>query len=197
MFEGAKQCTYDVLMLSKALYCRYAQAYDAQDVDQNNCSGVLRRVCPVAEGLPVLLTVEGHWQRSCKWGCFAYVAKSCAGKKIFAGCCSSVICNWMAARCLAVWEALTKALQLGFYRFYLVSRRMEEFYLGKKKVPWQLAALIDGQKCKEVGEHQWCTYMLCIGVTAEARALATLTSNSFNIFWLVTLLLDSSYACNH
>lgn len=59
---------------------------------------------------------------------------------------------------------------------------MEEFYLGKKKVPWQLAALIDGQKCKEVGEHQWCTYILCIQVTADARALATLASNSFNIF---------------
>ncbi|KAL0007675.1 hypothetical protein SO802_009177 [Lithocarpus litseifolius] len=77
---------------------RYAQ--DAQHVDQNNCRRVPRRVCPV------LLTVEGHWQR----------------------------------------------------RFVLVSRRMEELYLGKKKVPRQLAALIEGQKCKEVGEHQWCTY---------------------------------------
>ena len=31
--EGAKQCTYDLLMLSKVLFCRYAQAYDAQHVD--------------------------------------------------------------------------------------------------------------------------------------------------------------------
>ncbi|KAF3961691.1 hypothetical protein CMV_013720 [Castanea mollissima] len=69
MFEDAKQCTYDVL--SKALYCRYAQ--DAQHVDQNNCRRVPRRVCPL------LMTVEGHWQR----------------------------------------------------RFVLVSRRMEELYLGK------------------------------------------------------------------
>ena len=66
MFEGAKQCTYDVLMLSKALYCTYVQAYDAQHVDQNNCGRVPRQLCPVVEGLPVLLTVEGHWQRSCK-----------------------------------------------------------------------------------------------------------------------------------
>ena len=28
MFEGAKKCTYDVLMLSKVLICRYAQAYE-------------------------------------------------------------------------------------------------------------------------------------------------------------------------
>ena len=136
MFEGAKHCTCDVLILSKALYCRYAQAYDAQHVDQNNCRRVPGRVCPV------LLTVEEHWQRRCKWGCFAYVAELCA-------------------RCHAVWEALTKALQLRFCRFVLVSRRMEEHYLGKKKVPWKLAALIEGQKCKEVGEHQRCTYAAC------------------------------------
>ena len=60
MFEGAKQCTYDVLILSKALYCRYAQAYDAQHVDQNDSRREPRQVCPV------LLTVEGHWQRRCK-----------------------------------------------------------------------------------------------------------------------------------
>ena len=97
MFEDAKQCTYDVLILSKALYCRYAQ--DAQHVDQNNCRRVPRLVCPV------LLTVEGHWQRRCKWGCFAYVAELCA-------------------RCHAVWEALTKALKLRFCGFVLVSVRL-------------------------------------------------------------------------
>ena len=46
-----------------------------------------------------------------------------------------------------------------------------------------LAALIEGQKCKEVGdlENTSGVHMLCIGVTAEA--LATLASNSFKIFW--------------
>jgi hypothetical protein len=45
MFEVAKHSSYEVLMLSKALFCRYAQAYDAQQADQSNCW----RVCPVVE----------------------------------------------------------------------------------------------------------------------------------------------------
>ena len=58
MFDVTKQSSYDVLMLSIALFCcfcRYAQAYDAQQADQSKC----RRVCPVVEDGQVLLTVEG------------------------------------------------------------------------------------------------------------------------------------------
>ena len=62
MFDVTKQSSYEVLMLSNALFCRYAQAYDAQQADQSKC----RRVCPVFEDGQVLLTVEGHWQRGCE-----------------------------------------------------------------------------------------------------------------------------------
>lgn len=82
MFEVAKQSSFKVLMLSKALFCRFTQAYDAQHVDQSNYRRVSRPVCPVVGGSQVLLTVEWHLQRRCIWGWFAYVDKSCADRII-------------------------------------------------------------------------------------------------------------------
>jgi len=93
MFDVAEQSAFKVLMLSEALFCRYTQAYDAQHVDQSNYRRVSRPVCPVVGGSQVLLTVEGHLQRRCIWGWFAYVDKSCADRIIFSGCCSSAICK--------------------------------------------------------------------------------------------------------
>ena len=83
MFEGVQESVFEMLMLmlSEALFCRYTQAYDKQHVDQSNCRRVPRWVCLVVKGWHVLLTVERHRQRSCKWGCFAY--KYWAGRIIF------------------------------------------------------------------------------------------------------------------
>ena len=67
-------------------------------------------------------------------------------------------------------------MQLGFCRLVMISSRVEDFCLGKK-VPWQLAALIEDHKCMEAGEHEWYIY-------AEDRSLAILASKSFvDIFW--------------
>ena len=100
MFEGVQESVFEMLMLmlSEALFCRYTQAYDKQHVDQSNCRRVPRRVCLVVKGWHVLLTVERHRQRSCKWGCFAY--KCWAGRIIFSACCSSAICKRVAAYCM-------------------------------------------------------------------------------------------------
>jgi hypothetical protein len=67
-------------------------------------------------------------------------------------------------------------MQLGFCRLVMISSRVEDFCLGKK-VPWQLATLIEDHKCMEAGEHEWYIY-------AEDRSLAILASKSFvDIFW--------------
>ena len=52
----------------------------------------------------------------------------------------------------------TYCLRNIFSRLVLVSGRLEDLCLEKKKVPWQLATLIEEDKCKEVGERQWCTF---------------------------------------
>ena len=44
-----------------------------------------------------------------------------------------------------------------FSRLVLVSGRLEDLCLEKKKVPWQLAALTEEHEYKGVGERQWCT----------------------------------------
>jgi hypothetical protein len=44
-------------------------------------------------------------------------------------------------------------MQVGFCRLVTINSRVEDFCLGKK-VPWQLAALIEDHKCMEAGEHE-------------------------------------------
>jgi hypothetical protein len=102
--------------------------------------------------------------------------------------------KWHATRCPVVQKALTKAMQIGPFRLIVLisSRGVEDLCLGKN-VPWQLAALIEDQKCMEVGGRQWCIYVvLHRRVNAAAKALATLASKPFmNIF--VTLFLANSF----
>uniref|UniRef100_A0A2N9IY60 Ceramidase n=1 Tax=Fagus sylvatica TaxID=28930 RepID=A0A2N9IY60_FAGSY len=110
--------------------------------------------------------------------------------KVIAGVCPAVAVlpyttKWHATRCPVVQKALTKAMQIGPFRLIVLisSRGVEDLCLGKN-VPWQLAALIEDQKCMEVGGRQWCIYVvLHRRVNAAAKALATLASKPFmNIF---------------
>ena len=77
----------------------------------------------VVEGGQMLLTVEGHWQRV-QMGLFC----------------------WLLQFCHMSGSLQIERHKLGFCRLVLVSQRVEDLCLGKKKVPWQLAAQIEDHK---------------------------------------------------
>ena len=130
----------------KLLFCRYADAYDVQVVDQSNYWRVPAQVSSCGGTLAKM--VQMGWF-------FPMQQNHVLAGKVSAGC-SYAICNRMANRCLAIQKTLIKAIELGFCRLVSISSRgVEDLYLGKK-VPWQLLVLIEDHKCMEIGECYQC-----------------------------------------
>ena len=130
----------------KLLFCRYADAYDVQVVDQSNYWRVPAQVSSCGGTLAEM--VQMGWF-------FPMQQNHVLAGKVSAGC-SYAICNRMANRCLAIQKTLIKAIELGFCRLVSISsREVEDLYLGKK-VPWQLLVLIEDHKCMEIGECYQC-----------------------------------------
>ena len=126
--------------LVKLLFCRYADAYDVQVVDQSNCWRAQVSSCG---GMPTEMVQMG-------WFFPTQQNHVLAGK--VSTSCSYAICNRMADRYLAVQKTLIKAIELGFCGLVLISSRgVEDLFLGKK-VPWQLLVLIED----EIGECYQC-----------------------------------------
>ena len=137
----------------KLLFCRYADAYDVQVVDQSNCWRVPVQVSGCG-GTPAEMVQMG-WL-------FPMQQNHVLAGKVSAGC-SYAICNRMADRCLAVRKTLIKAIELGFCRLVSISSTgVEDLFLGKK-VPWQLLVLIED----EIGECYWRINVVHGRVTAE------------------------------
>ncbi len=81
------------------------------------------------------------------------VTKLCVDRKFLqAVVVLSYASKWRATRWPAFQKTSTKAMQIGLCRLLVLitSRGVEDLCLGKN-VPWQLVALIEDQKCMEVG----------------------------------------------
>ena len=112
-----------------------------------------RRIRVIAGVCPVIADSWGTLAERVWIGGFAYVTKLCVDRKFLqAVVVLSYASKWRATRWPAVQKTSTKAMQIDLCRLLVLitSRGVEDLCLGKN-VPWQLAALIEDQKCMEVG----------------------------------------------
>ena len=108
------------------MLCRYAQVFNVQQEDQSNCRKVPRQKCPgVANYCGTLAEMEGG---------FGYLTKSSAG--------SLLLFFHMQPNGMQLDQ------MLGYTAWFL-----QTCFDNLRKVPWQLAMLIEDLKCIKLREQ--------------------------------------------